>query len=116
MCVRLCDGYYWPVSFATSKDYFERDERSCTQSCSSPAALYYYPNPGGEPEDMLSLQGGAPYKSLNTAFLHRTSWDAACKCRPHPWESEAIERHKSYAKAAKRSQVQAAAQGARRRR
>jgi hypothetical protein len=96
MCVRLCDGYYWPVSFATTRDYFERDERTCTQSCSSPAALYYYPNPGGVPEDMVSLQD-EPYMALDTAFLHRTSYNPACKCHPHPWEPEAAARHKSYA-------------------
>ncbi len=110
MCVRLCDGYYWPVSFATLKDNFERDEKTCTQSCRSSAALYYHPNPGGEVEDMVSLRG-LPYKDLATAFLHRTTYDANCKCRPHPWEAEAVERHKSYANT---SQLRAVAQGQRR--
>jgi len=114
MCVRLCDGYYWPVSFAASPESFERDQSVCAKSCSSPTALYTYPNPGGEPEDMQSLQG-APYKSLGTAFLYRTTYDASCKCRPHPWEAEAVERHKSYPKAAPRpTEVRAAARGNRR--
>jgi hypothetical protein len=110
MCVRLCDGYYWPVSFSTLKDSFKRDERTCTQSCRSSAALYYYPNPGGEVEDMVNLQG-LPYKDLGTAFLHRTTYDANCKCRPHPWEAEAVERHKSYVTSNPRRAV---AQGQRR--
>lgn len=63
MCVRLCDGYYWPVSFATLKESFGRDEQTCLGSCSSSTALYYYHNPGGHVEDMVSLQG-MPYKSL----------------------------------------------------
>jgi hypothetical protein len=114
MCVRLCDGYYWPVSFAATSDRFERDQRVCAQSCGSPAALYIYPNPGGEPEEMQSLQG-VPYKSLGTAFLYRTTYDASCKCRPHPWEADAIERHKSYPKRApKPTEVRAASRGARR--
>jgi hypothetical protein len=96
MCVRLCDGYYWPVSFATTKDNFARDERTCSQSCGSTVALYYHANPGGQAEDMVNLRG-VPYKSLGTAFLHRTTYDPNCKCRPHPWEAEAAERHKSYA-------------------
>jgi hypothetical protein len=110
MCVRLCDGYYWPVSFATLKDNFERDEKACTRSCSSPVALYYHANPGGRVEDMVSLQG-LPYKDLATAFLHRATYDANCKCRPHPWEAEAIERHKGYANT---SQRRALAEGQRR--
>jgi hypothetical protein len=96
MCVRLCDGYYWPISFATEKANFERDSRTCTQSCDSPAALYYYPNPGGEPEEMISLRGKL-YKDLGTALLYRATYDASCKCRPHPWEAESIERHQRYA-------------------
>jgi hypothetical protein len=108
MCVRLCDGYYWPVSFATLKDNFKRDEKICARSCSATAALYYYPNPGGELEEMVSLQG-RPYQSLGTAFLHRVTYDASCKCRPHPWEAEAVERHKVYA-----SQPRTVAHGPRR--
>jgi hypothetical protein len=96
MCVRLCDGYYWPVSFATSKDSFARDEQACLRSCGASAALYYYPNPGGAADDMVSLQG-QPYKSLGTAFVYRATYDPGCKCRPHPWEPAAIERHKAYA-------------------
>jgi hypothetical protein len=110
MCVRLCDGYYWPVSFATTRATFERDARTCAQSCSGSVALYYYPNPGGELEAMVNLEG-QPYKSLGTAFLYRSTYDANCKCRPHPWEAEAVERHKSYAKS---PQVSAAARGGRR--
>jgi len=96
MCVRLCDGFYWPISFATHAGNFARDSKICSQSCGSPAALFYYPNPGGEPEDMVGLDG-RPYKSLATALLFRAAYDADCKCRPHPWEAEATERHRSYA-------------------
>ena len=107
MCVRLCDGYYWPISFSTPDDNFERDRRTCANSCNASVALYYYPNPGGEAEDMVSLTG-APYKTLGTAFLYRSTYDAKCKCRPHPWEAKAVERHQSYAK---KAQTRAAPSG-----
>jgi hypothetical protein len=113
MCVRLCDGYYWPVSFATSMDAFERDEQVCRKSCGATVALYYYPNPGGEADAMVSL-AGRPYKDLSTAFLYRSVYDPACKCRPHPWEEAAIERHKSYASQSRpRRQTRALVEGAR---
>ena len=35
--------------------------------------LYYYDNPGQEPEQMVNLQG-EPYKSLPTAFAYRTDY------------------------------------------
>jgi hypothetical protein len=110
MCVRLCDGYYWPVSFATVKDRFGHDAGMCTRSCGASVALYYYPNPGGEVDDMVSLDG-QPYKSLGTAFLYRATYDPACKCRAHPWEEAAIERHKGYARS---GEVRAEASGRRR--
>src|SRR5215471_819512 len=43
MCVRLCDGYYWPVSFATTQEHFARDEQACLKGCSASAVLYTYP-------------------------------------------------------------------------
>jgi Protein of unknown function (DUF2865) len=97
LCVRLCDGYYWPISFATHEAHFGRDNEACKKSCSAPVALYYHPNPGGTPEEMVSL-AGVPYKTLGTAFLYRASYDASCKCRPHPWEPEAMDRRNTQAK------------------
>lgn len=97
VCVRLCDGFFWPISFATTRHNLKRDSEACRESCAAPAALYYYRNPGGEPEDMISLDG-EPYTGLSTAFLYRIKYEPACKCRPHPWEPEAIARHEDYAR------------------
>jgi Protein of unknown function (DUF2865) len=98
MCVRLCDGYYFPVSFATTKDNFERDAATCERNCggATDAKLYTYRNPGGDVEEMEDLDG-KPYKKLQTAFLFRTKYEAACKCRAHPWEDASQTRHKTYA-------------------
>jgi hypothetical protein len=95
MCVRLCDGYYWPVSFAATRREFARDSEVCARSCDAPAALHVYKNPGEEPEDMVDLSG-QPYAKLGTAFRHRVGYDPACKCRPHPWETSSRQRHSSY--------------------
>lgn len=112
VCVRLCDGYFWPISFATARDNFERDSIACSQSCSSPAMLYHAVNVGGETADMakvmVSLEG-APYTELTRAFHYRTTYSPSCKCRADPWEREAIERHAAYA----RDDVHAAARSGR---
>jgi hypothetical protein len=95
VCVRLCDGYYWPVSFATSRSNFERDAIRCEASCAG-AKLYVYRNPGEEVDDMQDLKGQL-YTKLPNAFLYRTKYDAACKCQPHPWEEASRLRHRIYA-------------------
>ena len=79
VCVRLCDGAYFPVSFATTRDRFADDEQVCNSSCSSSARLFAHPNPGGRPEAMVDRQG-KPYAELANAFRFRSVFDAACSC------------------------------------
>jgi hypothetical protein len=93
MCVRLCDGYYWPVSFATTDDNFDRDQKACERSCEGPVKLYTYPNPGGNLEEMEDLKGQS-YKKMPMAFAFRATFEPSCKCKPHPWEQEAQNRHR----------------------
>src|SRR6185503_12233703 len=50
ICVRLCDGYYFPVSFSTLPNHFQRDAQQCQSQCAAPAELYYHQNPGGAVE------------------------------------------------------------------
>jgi len=71
LCVRTCDGFYFPLSYATTPKNFARDERICQARCpGAEAHLYYHRVEGQEAEDMISLTG-VPYRSLPTAFLYR---------------------------------------------
>ena len=111
LCVRLCDGFYWPISFATTAEHFDRDRRKCESSCGSPARLYTYRNPGGNPETMQDLSG-KPYSRLKTAFAYRTDYNESCKCRSDPWQQEAMDKHRVYAlEAAKKKGDKLAAKG-----
>jgi hypothetical protein len=101
VCVRLCDGYYWPISFATSPEQFARDAALCQRSCSSSARLFVYRNPGQQPEQMIDL-AGRRYARLDTAFRYRTTYDAGCQCRPEAWAQESLDRHRMYALQAER--------------
>ncbi len=96
VCVRLCDGYFFPVSFATSEDGFARDTAQCEKSCSAPTRLYVYKNPGEDPAFMRTPEG-QPYSSLPTANLFRTRYDAQCRCTPQPWHKAELDRHRVYA-------------------
>ena len=101
VCVRLCDGYFWPVSFSTTEENFGADGSRCESSCGSPARLFVYKNPGEQPEDMRDLND-KPYTKLPTAFLFRTKYQESCKCQAQPWEQQAQDRHKLYALDAQR--------------
>ena len=47
VCVRTCDGAYFPVSFATVQGRFADDEKTCKALCpATEASLFAYRNPG----------------------------------------------------------------------
>ena len=86
ICVRTCDGYYYPISFATSPDHFRDDEQTCQRMCpASEVTLYTYHNPGEDVPQAVSLNGKL-YSELPTAFSYRKALNAACSCRK-PGES-----------------------------
>lgn len=81
LCVRLCDGYYFPVSFSTLPTHFSRDAEDCQSKCAAPAELFYYQNPGGAIEQMVSQRSTQPYTSLKTAFKYRKEYVKGCSCK-----------------------------------
>lgn len=81
LCVRLCDGYYFPISYATLQNHFQRDQDACQSRCAAPVELYYHQNPGGAVEQMLSFKSQAPYTSLKTAFRYRQQMVPGCSCK-----------------------------------
>jgi hypothetical protein len=99
LCFRLCDGYCWPMSFATTKGRLAQDARRCESSCSSPARLFFHSNPGEEADSMVDRDGN-PYRQLPAACLYRSRNLAECTCRPQPWEEDAAARYRVFADAA----------------
>ena len=86
VCVRTCDGFYFPISYSTSPDRFRDDELTCQRSCpASEVALYTYHNPGEEMAQAVSLSGRM-YSELPTAFQYRKAMTPECSCR-RPGES-----------------------------
>ena len=81
LCVRLCDGYYFPVSFSTLPNHFQRDAQVCQSQCAAPADLYYHQNPGGAVEQMVSATTQQPYMGLKTAFRYRKEFVHGCSCK-----------------------------------
>lgn len=95
-CVRMCDGFYFPISSAASEAGFARDSEKCAASCAG-ARLFYTPNAGSSDVDgMLDLSGRA-YASYPTAFRYRKKLVEGCQCRPQPWTEAELARHRAYA-------------------
>lgn len=96
VCVRLCDGYYFPISFSTKRSRFARDEQVCQSQCSSEARLFYHSSSDPNAEDLRDRDGNR-YEDLANAFVYRTTYNRSCQCRPEPWSEEARQRHAAYA-------------------
>ncbi|TYC63396.1 DUF2865 domain-containing protein [Rhodobacterales bacterium] len=81
LCVRACDGYFFPVSFSAGKDQFVNDAARCSEIC--PAAeteLYVYRNPGGNQSEMMSMSGML-YSEEPFAYRYRSELVDGCSCR-----------------------------------
>jgi hypothetical protein len=81
LCVRTCDGYYFPISNYAPRSQFQTDEQACRSLCPAADVALYYTGAGQEPEDMVSLTAGEPYDQLPNAFRYRTVYDTSCTCR-----------------------------------
>jgi len=81
VCVRLCDGYYFPVSFSTLPSHFEQDAAVCSNKCAAPVALYYHQNPGQGMDQSIAFRSQEPYTNLKTAFLYRKELVKGCSCK-----------------------------------
>lgn len=96
MCVRLCDGYYWPISNAVRPANLRSDRELCESTCAVPAKLYIQYSFGGDAGQMRDLDG-KPYKKLKTAFLYRKQFVPSCRCKAEPWSDAEQARHDEYA-------------------
>ena len=81
VCVRSCDGFYFPISFATVPGRFPDDERTCKSLCpAADANLFTYRNPGEDINSAVSING-QPYSSIPNAFHYRQEFSPTCSCK-----------------------------------
>lgn len=98
ICVRLCDGFYFPISFQTSRRGLETDAARCQAKCGTGAQLFFHPNPGGNVASARTFTG-LQYEALPNAFRHLTARVPGCGCAPEPWSTTERDRHQGYAEA-----------------
>jgi len=81
VCVRTCDGFYFPISFATVPARFPDDEKTCKNLCpASEATLFSYRNPGEDMNQAVSISGQS-YASSPNAFRYRQEFNPSCACK-----------------------------------
>ena len=81
VCVRSCDGAYFPISFATVPARFPDDEKTCKALCpAAEATLYAYRNPGEDMNQAVSISG-QPYSQMPNAFRFRQEFNPSCACK-----------------------------------
>jgi hypothetical protein len=81
ICVRTCDGYYFPISFAANPSQFAEDEKVCQRTCpAAEAMLFAYRNPGEDVSQAVSISGQL-YSTLPNAFRYRQAFDSSCSCK-----------------------------------
>jgi hypothetical protein len=80
VCVRTCDGSFFPVSYSASQGRLGGLEDMCRALCpNADVSLYTYP-PSGQIEQAVSING-AKYMDMPNALKYRTSLDPNCSCK-----------------------------------
>jgi Protein of unknown function (DUF2865) len=80
VCVRLCDGFFFPIAPVSGRADWASSEATCQQTCpDAPTAVYIQPSGSDKIEDAVSTTG-APYTALPVALRSRTVLDNTCAC------------------------------------
>ena len=81
VCVRLCDGFFFPVGDLRSGEDAPAQEELCAGLCpSAPTRLYVIPSGSEKIEDAVSLRDGRNYTALPVAFRSASATDRTCTC------------------------------------
>ncbi|MGZ5803743.1 MAG: DUF2865 domain-containing protein, partial [Xanthobacteraceae bacterium] len=80
LCVRSCDGFYYPISFATSPAHFAEDEQTCRNTCPAAEVTLFSHRTNEDVRAAATIQGRR-YTDLPNAFKYRQTFDPSCSCR-----------------------------------
>ena len=82
LCVRTCDGYYFPISYSASRNKFSTDADVCKARCpGTETRLFVHRNTGAESEDSVAADGsGDAYAKMSYALRYRKEYVAGCTC------------------------------------
>jgi hypothetical protein len=81
VCVRTCDGGFFPMNFSARGAPQEELEKLCQALCPNAEVKLYTRNPNSTIDTALGADG-TPYRDLPNALKFQTSFDPSCACKP----------------------------------
>ena len=81
VCVRTCDGGFFPVSYSARNTGLGSLEELCHALCPNAETRLFTYSPTGEIEQAVGADGST-YKSMPNALKYRTKFDPTCTCKP----------------------------------
>lgn len=80
VCVRTCDGFFFPISTSTTSRNFGKDEAVCKGKFpGSDVSLFYHPRGSDNAMERARAVDGRTYTSMPYAFRYRETYDPSCK-------------------------------------
>jgi hypothetical protein len=101
LCVRECDGFYFPISTGTTENQFRDDEAKCHSQCAAPAQLFYHRS-YQDVQQMVSLSG-KPYTEMPNAFRNQKVYIRGCSCNAREFSRDEIAKSEEALKTSKRA-------------
>lgn len=80
VCVRTCDGYFFPMANYSSPGRFAQDEALCKRLCPA-AETQLFTIPGDDIRNATNVAGQS-YMSLPNALRYRKELVSSCTCKP----------------------------------
>ena len=81
LCVRTCDGGFFPLIYSARRVSPETLTELCKASCPNAEVRVYTRVPGQEVKTAVALDG-TPYMDLPAALKFEKSFNSACTCKP----------------------------------
>lgn len=83
VCVRLCDGFHFPVGAYAGSGDLKAHEAICSGLCPGAPTRLYVMRAGTEDiGQAAAARGGRSYAALPVALRHTVKRDKTCSCRP----------------------------------
>ncbi len=81
LCVRHCDGGFFPITEQASAGNLDRLDQICKALCPNAEASLYTVSPDAGLETAVAPDG-ASYTALPAAFRFQKTYDPTCSCKP----------------------------------
>jgi hypothetical protein len=81
LCVRTCDGFYFPISYSALPNKFAEDAQTCQHLCPAADVALYSHRSSGEDVNQAVSANGRLYTEMANAFAYRKQFNPSCSCK-----------------------------------